>query len=653
VMRSNPVLFPAFFTPDAANQHTQHILFGNGENANFLNPYADMVKGYKDYSKTLVLAQLELRQNLDALLKGLSIRGMFNTTRYSYFDYSRFYNPFYYRIGGYDKYTDTYVLDPLNQEHGTEYLGYTEGRKDVSSTTYFELSPQYSTTINDIHSVSAMFIFTGRTELRGNAGDLQLSLPYRNIGLAGRLTYDFQSKYFVEANFGYNGSERFAKNHRYGFFPSIGAGYFISNEPFWEPLKSSISKLKFKATYGLVGNDAIGRDEDRFFYLSNVNLENGGRGMSFGQRFGYSRPGVSISRYEDINICWETAYKQNYGIEIGLYNRIEILADYYRETRKNILQPRASIPSTMGLQSTPQANIGEAFGHGVDISLDYSQIINPEFWYTFRGNFTYATSKYVKFEEPSFTQTPWRRREGQKLSQHWGYIAERLFIDDGDVSNSPPQLFGEYAAGDIKFKDINGDDVIDDRDQVPIGFPSFPEIIYGFGFSVGYKAFDFSAFFQGSARSSFWINAPAISPYAASPFDGKRAYNALIKAIADDHWSEENRNTHAFWPRLSERVMNNNSQGAYIDGNGIWQWSQNNTWFMRDGAFFRLKSAEIGYTLPRHISQRAQIEVLRFYVSGTNLLTFSKFKLWDPEMAGNGLGYPVQRVWNVGLNLSF
>ena len=360
--------------------------------------------------------------------------------------------------------------------------------------------------------------------------------------------------------------------------------------------------------------------------------------MAFGSEFNYSRNGVSISRYADPTITWETAYKQNYGIEIGLFNKFEIIADYFRETRKNILQTRSSVPTTMGLQATPQSNLGEAFGKGVDLSVDYSQVYSSDFWLTVRGNFTYATSEYRVYEEPDYSQTPWRSRVGQKLSQEWGLIAERLFVDDADVINSPWQQFGEYSAGDIKYKDINRDDVIDARDMVPIGFPTTPEIIYGFGFSVGYRNFDLSAFFQGSAQSSFWINVPAVSPFVNTTGNSLRSQNALMKVIADDYWSEERREPHAFWPRLSDRVMDNNATRS--------------TWFMRDGMFFRLKNAELGYTLPKNLTQKARIEVVRFYLSGTNLWTLSKFKLWDPEMAGNGLGYPIQRVVNIGVNIS-
>ena len=218
--------------------------------------------------------------------------------------------------------------------------------------------------------------------------------------------------------------------------------------------------------------------------------------------------------------------------------------------------------------------------------------------------------------------------------RHGGYVAERLFVDEADVANSPVQSFDNQKAmaGDIKYKDINGDGQITETDMVPIGYPTSPEIIYGFGFSAGYKGFDLSCFFQGSARSSFWID-----PENTAPFIGNQ--RTLLKAYADDHWSEENRNLYALWPRLSATKRTNNYQKS--------------TWFMRDGSFLRLKSVEMGYTIPEKITKKAHISMLRFYLSGTNLLTFSKFKLWDVEMGGKGLGYPVQMVINAGVQLNF
>lgn len=635
VMSANPVLFPPYYEPDERNEYTQHILYGNYDNAQFTNPYAMMTQGYKDYTTSRMFAQIELNQELEFITEGLSLRGMFNTNRYSFFDVSRFYNPYYYNVAMYDKSEDAYLLNLINEETGTEYLEYDEGQKDVNSTTYGEAALNWNRTFAEDHALSGLLVATMREQIYANAGDLQQSLPYRNIGFAGRFTYGYASRYFTEFNFGYNGSERFSKAERFGFFPSIGLGWIASNEAFWGGLlKQTINQLKFKATYGLVGNDAIGSASDRFFYLSNVNMNDGAHGSSFGtygNSGGRYLSGISISRYPNDMITWETAEKLNLGVELGMWEKLDLQLDVFSENRTNILMDRSAIPSVMGLQANTRANVGRARSKGFDMSLNYNHSFNADAWLTGIANFTYAASEFTVYEEPDYSGQPWLSHVGQSLTRQQGYIAERLFVDEHEVQNSPEQ-FGDYRAGDIKYKDINGDGKISELDQVFIGYPTSPEIVYGFGLSGGLKNWDLSFFFQGLARESFWID-----PVASAPFIDRQ--NALLKVYAEDHWSESDRDLYALWPRLSEEPVENNNQRS--------------TWFMRDGAFLRLKSAEFGYTLPGQLTSRAKITNLRFYLSGTNLLTFSKFDLWDPEMGGNGLGYPIQKVFNLGVQLSF
>lgn len=631
VMHSNPVLFSPYYAPDDANVATNHILFGNaGENGPaYVNPYAEMVKGYKDYSRTKIDAQFEIVQQLAFITEGLSVRALFNTTRYSYFDVSRFYNPYYYKVGYYDKVSDAYTLSALNETTGTEYLGYQEGLKEVNSSTYIELMANYSRTFSEDHSLSGMLVYIMRNQLLGNAGSLQLSLPQRNLGLSGRTTYSYKGRYFGEFNFGYNGSERFDKAHRYGFFPSMGMAWTVSNEDFWS--SNFISLLKFRGTYGLVGNDAIGSVYDRFFYLSNVDMNSAGRAARFGIPGSYySRSGVLVTRNANRNITWEVAQKTNVGIELGLMEKFTLEADYFSEYRSRILMNRASIPSTMGLSTVERANVGEARSHGIDGSINYTTSIGNHSWVKARANFTYATSEFIKYEEPIYKE-PYRQHVGMPLSQQWGYIAERLFIDEVEVSNSPQQSFGEYGAGDIKYRDVNRDGKITEADRVPIGYPTDPEIIYGFGVSFGHRNIDFSCFLQGSARSSFWIDAAATSPFNNE--------TQLLKVYADSHWSEDNRDLYAIWPRLSPNVN--------------WNNAQRNTWFMRDGSFLRLKSMEVGYSLPIKWMKNLHLASARLYLNGTNLFTISKFDLWDVEMGGNGLGYPIQKSFNAGAVVSF
>ncbi|HEX7845990.1 MAG TPA: TonB-dependent receptor, partial [Chitinophagaceae bacterium] len=502
IMRTNPVLFPAYYPVDEEHQFTNHILFGNYDRGNYLNPYADLVKGYKDYSRSLMLAQIEGKQDMSFLTQGLSVRFLMNTNRQAYFDVSRSYNPFYYAATGYDRLANTYRLYNINPDvvgsgvvpqGGTDYLSYSEGSKTVLSTFYIEGAVNYNRTFHDKHGVSGLVVFTARNQLEGNASDLQKSLPTRNMGVSGRATYSYDNRLFAEFNFGYNGSERFYETERYGFFPSAGLAWYISNEKFFDKFKNTITKLKLRGTYGLVGNDAIGSADDRFFYLSNVNMNNSSYGYGFGTDGGYVRNGISISRYDNPFITWETAKKTNLALELGLFNKLEIIAEIYKEKRYNILMDRL-IPATMGLQgSTPKANVGEASSKGVDISLDYDQHFGKDWLLSARANFTYATSRFDVYEEPQYDEK-YKLHVGRPIKQQWGYIAERLFVDDYDVMNSPPQ-FGNVMAGDIKFKDLNNDGVINSLDMAPIGYPTSPEIIYGFGISAKYKGIDFSTFF--------------------------------------------------------------------------------------------------------------------------------------------------------------
>ena len=640
-MQTNPVLYPKYYYPDANYLNTTHILFGNyGQFGDYLNPYANMVKGYKDESYNNVLATVEIKQNLDFLTKGLKARALINTSRYSFYNLERSYNPFYYTLANYDFQSDIYSLIALNPNQGTEYLAYNEGAKTISNSVYFEGSLNYNRILNDKHNISGMLVGVIRELKFANNGNLQTSLPYRNLGLSGRFTYALDNKYFAEFNFGLNGSERFAKSERFGFFPSFGFGWYLSNEAFMKKYENSITKLKLKGTYGLVGNDQIGSAADRFFYISQVNLNDGSMGSMFGQEFSNWINGVSIDRYANDQITWEKAKMMNLGFELGLFGKIDLQADYFTEYRSNILMDRAQTPSTLGLQAPIRANVGEASSKGFEFTIDYKEDFRNDFFISARVNFSYATSKYEVYDELDYISAglPWRSRIGLNLSQPFGYIAERLFIDEADIANSPLQTFGEYLPGDIKYKDINNDGVIDINDEVPIGYPTTPEIIYGFGISSSYKNFDFSFFFQGSARSSFFIDAYRTSPFIDTA-GGAIGNNALLTEWANDYWSENDRNLYAAWPRLSDQLIDNNNR--------------NSTWWLRDGGFLRLKSLELGYSINPESFEKVKLEALRVYISGTNLLSFSKFKIWDVEMGGNGLGYPIQRGINLGLNMNF
>lgn len=638
IMQTNPVLFPATYPKDEAHAYVKHIMFGNYGDGKYINPYAELVKGYKESGRDKLEAQFELNQDLDFITKGLKIRGLYNISRLATYSTTRQYKPFYYKLGQYDYMDQSYMIDVINPNDGTEYLDFSKGDKNIEASMYLEGALTYNRDFGK-HGVSGLAVLQLRDNQQPNASTLQTSLPKRNVGLSGRFTYSYDNRYFVEGNFGYNGSERFDKSQRWGFFPSAGLAYMISNEKFFEPLKPYVQKLKLRASYGLVGNDNIASSSDRFLYLSEINMNNGGSGASFGYNEGaYKRNGISVSRYADPNITWEIAKKTNFALELTLLDALNITAEYYTERRSNIFQERKDIPKTMGLWVTPKANLGKAKSHGVDLSMDYNKYFNNKTWLQLRANFTYASNEYVEYEELDYPGAPWKKHVGNPIGQQWGYIAEGLFVDEEEVKNSPTQ-FGEYGAGDIKYRDVNKDGVISELDQVPIGYPTDPEIVYGFGASYGFKNFDISVFFQGLARESFWIDYNKVSPFFDNSGTSSRENNQLAKFIADNHWSESNRNIYAVWPRLSDTSIENNAKKS--------------TWFMRDGSFLRLKQVEVGYTLPSNWVRKAGLKNLRIYFTGNNLFCFSKFKEWDVEQAGDGLKYPIQRIYNIGVNLTF
>lgn len=657
---ANPVLFPAFYQPDRETQYVDRILYGNYSddeyataNPLYINPYADIMRGYEDMRKSTFLAQIELHQKLDMITEGLNARFIGNVSRYSGFNIQRSYSPFYYQyIKGTHNPEDAnfpYQLSSLNPDGGSDFIDYSSGGKSVNTNYYGEMALIYNREFAKTHDVGGLIVGSVKESMDGSPEDLDTSLPSRNVSLAGRFTYAYDRKYFTEFNFGLNGSERFNRDNRWGFFPSFGVGWQVSNEPFWYNMKNIIPSLKLRASYGLVGNDYIVQGTDRFFFTSNINLN----GASAG-RFGndptqpYTRQTIGINRYANPNITWEVSYKSNLALELGLLDDdLTLIAEVYREKRTNIVQPRTDIPSTMGLAATIRTNYGESIGQGVDISLDFNKAYGNSLWYIIRGNFTYGTSEITKYDELDYSgYAPWLSLVGQKVGQQRGYVAERLFIDDNEVHNSPLQQVttsvGEYQAGDIKYRDINGDGIINADDMVPMGYSTTPEIQYGFGGSFGYKNFDISVFFQGSSRFSFFLEPSEMAPFVEVTPAGRslKGNRALLSFIPESLWTETNRDVYASWPRLSPDT------GSASIGNSN-NFVRSSYW-LRTLSFLRLKSIEAGYTAPE-IGKVTP----RIYMSGTNLFTLSEFKLWDPEMGGNGLSYPLQRVINVGLQLNF
>lgn len=650
VMHTDPVAFPAYFLPDSANLYTKHLLFGNTNGGLSVNPYANLMRGYSQFYRSTINAQLNIAQDLKMLLPGLKFSGMISTTRFSNYSINRSYNPFYYAVQNYNAVKDQYSLLWLNNvtdaNKPTEYLDFSRSPNVVTSQVYMQGVLSYDKTFSGDHNISAKLIGARQERVLSTSangtfdGSLQGTLPYRNLNYSGSVTYTYARKYITDFSFGYNGSERFSEEKRFGFFPTVGAAWVLSREKFWQEsfLSDVINSFKLRGSYGFAGNDNI--SGSRFFYLSNVDLT-GGNGASFGVVNGYSRPGVAISNYPNPLVTWERSNQLSLGAELTILKDLKTVVEVYKQKREHIYQTRLPIAS-MGLETGIGANLGKAESKGLDLSLDYSTMVAKDIMIAGRANLTATQSKYIFNEEPDYPGEPWRRKTGALINQRYGYIAERLFVDDQEVANSPYQFAGTMG-GDIKYRDVNGDGQITTADMVPIGDPTTPQITYGFGLSSRIKQFDIAFFFQGNAKTSLFMNPGAVSPFLGG--GAPASTTLLLEAFADDHWSESNRDLYALYPRFatsSNQITNN---------------LQTSTWWMRNGSFLRLKSVELGYSLPHQLLQRIRIKSFRLYASGMNLLTISGFKLWDVEQRdsngyGNAFAYPIQKVFNIGAQIS-
>lgn len=526
---------------------------------------------------------------------------------------------------------------------GDENLSFLIGRSGTM-TRYLEGSLTYNRVFNEIHRVGALLLYNQKIHTNTQAGSGDDALPYKNQGLAARATYAFKDTYFAEVNLGYNGSENFARGHRFGFFPAVAVGWMMSNEKWFQPATKVIDMLKLKASYGKVGNDDIG-GQRRWVYESTI--VNSGS-WNYGSDGNQGGTGIRIGEVENLNASWEEALKINAGIEFSLFNKIRVQADYFREERSGIFLQRAGLPAIVGVSTIPYVNIGETLNQGFDATVEYTHQVNKDLMLTARGNFTFNRNELLNNDEPDW-QYKYQNRIGKPFGsgsslQPFGLVAIGLFESQEEIDNSPVQNFGEYRVGDIKYQDINGDGQIDSQDQIAIGYTNLPEITYGFGGTAQYKNWDFNIFFQGVARTSFFLNGSSIrTPFSS----GNMERAAINEDIYGNVWMSTNtpeQNANVTYPRLSM-----GSGGAGASNN-----SQASTWWLRDGSFLRLKSVEIGYSLPKSLLQKSFIKSLRFYAAGNNLLQFSPFKLWDPEKGStDGSGYPLNRMFSIGFNANF
>ena len=596
--------------------------------------------GYTDTFRPALQSVFTVNQKLDFITKGLSAYA-----RFSFDSYSEFNNK---RTGGVD-------LWYTNLRDGNGELVFGKPIKEGSDELYYEHSDtgerviyteaniSYDRTFGH-HNVNGMVLYNMRNRMIATAGSAIASIPYRNQAIAARFGYGYKERYLAEVNGSYTGSENFAPGHRFGFFPAASVGWVISNEPFFKNMTRTVDLLKLRASYGIVGNDNIGGTGDRFAYFTQF-----GSGNSYG--FGPNGNlvyGIRETLLGSDKLTWEKSYKTNIGLEMMLWGKLNLTLDYYWERRKDILIQRSSLPSMAGFDASIYANMGEMDNKGVDANLEYQTRIGNKVGLRLFGNLTYSKNKIVFRDEPAM-QYAYQKSEGTRYGEFYGYIAEGYFQSEEEIKKSPRQM-RELAPGDIKYKDLNDDGVIDANDQCYLGKSWFPSWSYGMGFNINYHNFDLALFFQGVSDVSIMANGGSIDTgngdWGASgvgivPFTGMglNPSNVITKAL--DRWTADNPRADAWYPRMTANATTN-------DNNYV-----NSTHWLKDGSYLRLKQASLGYTLENKKLMDKGIEYLYFYLSGQNLLTFSKFKLWDPELGSNGAKYPLSRMVTLGMRVSF
>lgn len=615
ILEANPIAFAPVYP---AMEGDTHIRYGNAYvsgNRLRTNPYAYMASSFKQVDANTLNTSLKINQKLDFITKGLSANALVNFKSWSSSSYNRSINPFYYSIDSYNEDTGEYKYKLLNAD-GSEFINQSAIGKSSDRTIMLQFQLNYNRRF-DKHNVGGMLMYMQR--------DYKSSvLPHRNQGVSGRFTYDFDQRYLAEFNFGYNGTERLARGDRFEFFPAVSFGWVISNEKFFKPLSDKIDNLKLRASYGLVGSDETGKDAGSYLYLDNVLLNN--ISYTTGADWNITRKGPNVKQYAINGASWEKARKLDIGIDITLFRNLSITADYFNEYRHKILMERASWPLMFGYgEAVPWSNIGAIRSWGGELSINYQHQFSKELSVDFRGNVTYVENKYIEKDEPLF-EYPWEFHTGTSMHSTWGYIADGLFESEEEILTSADQttLGSTPMPGDIKYRDLNGDGVINSHDQCMISeFGKQPRIQYGFGANLTYKNFDFGVFLNGSAMRKVMLS--GIHPFLLGAQDV--AEKNVFSFIADDYWTEDNRD--AAYPRLG--LAESDVKGNHVSS----------TFWMRNGNFMRLKTVEIGYTY----------KFLRVYVNGDNLAVFSPFKYWDPELNWNS--YPLQRTVSLGLQMNF
>ena len=619
---SSPVLYSNGYVP------------AYGNNVHQMNPWVSSTRtGYNEEWDNNIQTNVTVDQKLDFITKGLSFTGRFGYDTYnSNHIYYRLW-PAMYRANSRDS-QGNIIWDKLFEETSMSQ----KSGGDGSRHEFLEALLRWDRTFDKLHNFSAVSRFTQdeRIQTQNIGTDIKNSVSKRNQGLAGQLTYNYALRYFVDFNFGYNGSENFADHHRYGFFPAFSLAWNIAEEPLVKKALPWLNMFKLRYSWGKVGNDNMGR----FPYLYTLDYTpntgyNWGSNLTSG-----TMPGIHYTQMASPNVTWEVARKTDFGFDfVAFDNKFSLTMDYFHEKRTGIFIQRMFLPDITGLESYPWANVGAVKSKGFDGNFQYKDHIGEINW-TVRGNITYSKNTILERDEENNVYA-YQYGKGYRVNQQRGLIALGLFRDYDDIRNSPKQSWGTVQPGDIKYKDVNGDGIVDDGDRVAIGATDTPSLIYGLGASVSWRGFDLNLHFQGAGKYTFLINSGAVNAFR----DGR--WGNILQGITDNRWissdisgTKETENPNAPYPRLSYGYNLNNQQSS--------------SFWLRNGRFLRLKNLDIGYTLPKPMVNTIHLESVRIYISGQNLITWSPFKLWDPELDSRQRGqiYPITRSLTAGIQIS-
>ncbi len=634
----------------------------------FTNPWVLTTQtGFREHWRNKVETNVTLEQNFDFLTKGLRAVARFAFDSDNKNDIYHTMWPEQYRaerrrdLDGNIKFNRVSTERLMNQSAGS----WGERVYNLETDLY------YNRRFWEHHNFGLMFKYSQREQREtSNVGsDIRRGIPRRNQSFAGRFTYDFKGRYFFEFNGGYTGSEVFKPGYQYGFFPAYSGSWNISEEPWVKPHTPWLDLLKIRASYGKVGNEKIGDGSVRFPYIETIDWMNKERqndgsyiirpAYQFADYdYTYQFNGLNYTQVASNRLSWETSTKYNLGIDVNVLNSMFSASfDVFKDIKSDIYMQRGHLSSMTGINSQPWANVGKMENRGFDGQFNFRQRIE-KVEFTMRGNITYAHNKVLEYDEEA-NALSYKMAQGYRWEQAKGLIALGLFKDFDEIRNSPQQMFGEYLPGDIKYKDVNGDGIINDNDVVAIGSTRVPCLVYGVGLAVLWNGFDFNMHFQGAGESSYFLENYGVYPFVNGEWGN------VLSVVGDpkNRWISRDisgtaatERVDAQFPRLSYNIIKwEDAYGrlTYEPSSGSSNNFLRSSFWLRDGSYIRFKTLEIGYTIPKRVVNKAKMNSVRVFFIGTNLMVWDSLKLWDPELAsGDGMKYPLTKSFTLGLTIN-